>query len=752
MNKKIGIIILLTSLLSVNTLFANDLWTRIDRSRLTTMPLINADKYVVYVLDETALKSTLFALPADRSKTFVLDFPMPDGSFRSFRVWQAPVMPDMLAGKYPQIRTFTGEAVDNRFVTIKLDFTLFGFHSMIFDGSDESFVDPYDNTGSGYYIVHKKADEHRHYQDAHCATVASAPVIGVPSVDLSSAGTGAKTVNGYQLRTYKLALACSHQYAAAATSIGMPTVAQVFSKMVTSMNRINGVYERELSITMIFADKEDTLIWNQDTGGPNGADAFSSINDNPGACIATNQTVCDTRIGAANYDIGHVFTTGAGGLSQIGIVCKNLMKAQSVTGQSSPIGDGFDIDFVAHEMGHEFGADHSFNSSSNNCGGGNLVPECAYEPGSGSTLMAYAGICSPDDIQMHSDDYFHAISLLQIQKYITGAGDGCPVKSISGNKPVYLPPFTTLYNIPELTPFELTAPAAVDSVADTLTTYCWEEWDLGAPGTKLVNTHASGPIFRSYRPVISPTRIFPRIGMVLAGTLSDAGNEGNEGEKVPDTVRMLTFRLTMRAIFQGNGCFMIPDDSIVLNAATSRGFKVTSQTDSTAMYIGNTSQVITWDVAGTNGLPVNSSNVDIYMSEDGGYNWPHHIGTFPNTGSVTVPIPNPDTTTHLARIKVKGSGNVFFNVNGCNFTVEHTDGGDTLVSVYPSPTRTFVRVSSGNKGEQHFVIYDAFGRKMISDVVNGFYDIPVQSWARGMYFVRIIGDDKRKTIKKFVVQ
>jgi hypothetical protein len=405
-------------------------------------------------------------------------------------------------------------------------------------------------------------------------------------------------------------------------------------------------------------------------------------------------------------------------------------------------------------MGHEFGANHTFNNGKDgNCNNFNIVPEVAFEPGSGSTIMAYAGICTPDDLQLHSDDYFHAASLYEIQHFISTLGNWCADQVATGNKLVQLPAFSASYTIPYLTPFELSAPTAVDSVGSSSITYCWEQWNLGDGGLRLQETHYSGPLFRSYTPVKSPLRIFPKNSMVLAGILNDAGHEANEGEKIPDVGRYLTFKLTMRNILNGYGCFLFPDDTIHLQVInTGDSFRVTSQDDSTAVYVGGSTHEITWRVAGTTAAPISCANVDIYMSEDGGTTWPHHIGMFPNTGSAIVPLPNPAAyISRQARLKVKGENNVFFNVNKYNFSLTHNDGTDTLINLYPNPVHTTLRVSSGNKGVLNFHIVNSVGKLIYSGSVDGLLDIPVSSWPRDVYIIRFIDIKNTRTIRKFVV-
>lgn len=731
-------------------------WQRAENARatLSLRPSV-PEKALIYTMLEEDIKMQLADMPADPAKGRVVEIPIADGSFRSFRVWRTPMMPAELAAKYPEIGTYTGEAIDNPNITAKLDYTTYGFHAIVFDGINISMVDPVENNQPGYYTVHYKRDETRSPGSMMpCGVTSEAAFRPGKTMDVTP-HVAQRTSNGYTLRTYRLALACNSQYASAVTSLSAPTIAQVFSKMVTSMNRINGVYEREFSVSMNFVAHEDTLIWNVPYGGPNGNDPFASYNNDASSCLLTNQTVCDSRIGDANYDIGHVFTTGAGGLSEIGVVCLSGAKAQSVTGQPQPYGDGFDIDYVSHEMGHEYGAEHPFNDALNgSCSSNTIYPPSAYEPGSGSTIMAYAGICPPDDLQPHSDPYFHAQSLQEIQSYtMAGMGDVCAVHTPTNNKLVSLPAFTASYTIPYLTPFELTAPTAIDSVADTLITYCWEEWNLGDVGQTLVQTHLAGPIFRSYDPTTSPTRVFPRIGMVLADSLSNAGTEGAQGEKAPDSARYLTFKLSVRDIFQGNGCFVIPDDSVHLDVInTGSGFSVTSQGNAGGEYLGNSPVVVSWNIAKTNVAPINEGNVDIYMSADGGYTWPYQVGTFINNGSATIILPNPDTTIHQGRLKVKGTGNVFFNVNKSDFVVYPNSSPNNNIQVYPSPVHNVLHIYSGDKGILQMMICDIAGRVVKRGEVIGELDIAVNELARGVYIVKLIDDKNQKTIKKIVVE
>ena len=213
-------------------------------------------------------------------------------------------------------------------------------------------------------------------------------------------------------------------------------MAQTLAKIVTTVNRVNGVYENEVSVSLVLVATETNVIFTKAATDP-----FTG-NDDAYTLIDESQHIIDSAIGTANYDIGHTFSTGGGGLADVGVVCNTGSKAEGITGSSIPTGDGYDIDYVAHEMGHEFGANHTFNSVTDNCGGGNRNASTAYEPGSGTTIMGYAGICGTDDIQPNSDPFFHAISFDEISNYLQ-SGATCKTITATGNT---LPQITAMNN------------------------------------------------------------------------------------------------------------------------------------------------------------------------------------------------------------------------------------------------------------------------------------------------------------------
>jgi hypothetical protein len=229
--------------------------------------------------------------------------------------------------------------------------------------------------------------------------------------------------------------------------------------------------------------------------------------------------------------------------------------------------------------------------------------------------------------------------------------------------------------------------------------------------------------------------------------------------------------MVVRTILNGNGCFVIPDDSIHIDAVSTgaangyAGFKVTSQGVTGISYTGGSTQTITWDVVGTDAAPVSASEVSIYMSVDGGNTWSYFVGNFPNTGTASVTVPNPAATSSLVRFKVKGSGNVFFNVNLKNITVTHDSGIptstgvqqvgatlDNLVNVYPVPANELLHISVGSLSGVDVVIFNAVGQNVWTGAVGGNMVLPVAAWAKGIYYAKFRDmHTGAQAIKSFIV-
>jgi subtilisin-like proprotein convertase family protein len=418
--------------------------------------------------------------------------------------------------------------------------------------------------------------------------------------------------------------------------------------MNVTMTRVNGVYERDMSLTMQIIPNNDVLINIT-------SDSYDNSNTN-NILLDQNQTQVDNLIGTANYDIGHVCSTGGGGVAQLGGVCSPAGKARGVTGSFAPVGDPYDIDYVAHEMGHQFGANHTFNSDQGSCGGGNRSNTSAFEPGSGSTIMAYAGICPPHDVQNNSDAYFHARSLIQMFNLVNGTGN-CAVSVSSGNgAPVISTPSN--YTIPYGTAFVLTG-SATDPDNDALT-YCWEQYNFQISTQPPVATSISGPNFRSRNPSASPSRFFPVFSSVLANNLTPTW------EVIPNVARTMTFSLVVR----DNGSPLGSQTervTMTVALANTGPFKVTSQSTPTA-WAQNSTQTITWDVAGTTANGINTSLVNIKLSTDGGVTFPFILAeNTANDGSEDIIAP--DVVSQNCRILIEAVGNIFYAVNSRAFNI-----------------------------------------------------------------------------------
>lgn len=667
----------------------------------------NAISFRSMALDVDGMLELLGSLPAEGSFEAELRpeilLPMPDGTFASFAVVESPIMAPELQAKYPEIRTYAGYGIDDPTATIRFDLTPHGFHAMVLSDNGTIIIDPYQRGDARYYQSYYRSE--RAHGGIEACTVVDDDHMADEIARLIREDGGNRP-SGTQLRTYRAAVAATGEY----TTFHGGTVALGLAAVVTSMNRVTGVYEREVSIRMTLIANNNLIIYTNAATDP-------YTNNNGGTMLGQNQSNLDSVIGNANYDIGHVFSTGGGGIAGLGVVCRTGNKARGVTGSSAPIGDNFDIDYVAHEIGHQFGSNHCFNGNAGSCGGGNRNASTAYEPGSGSTIMAYAGICGSQNLQAHSDDYFVWISIQEIVTYSTaGAGNTCPVVTATGAIEPVVDAGAGGFTIPLNTPFILTGSATTTGTP----TYCWEESDLGPAGHPNTPT-GNAPIFRSFDPVPGTERIFPRLSNLL-------NNTQTIGEILPSYARNLSFKLTVRD-FQAGGVGVAFDGMTFAVAAT--GPFLVTYPNTNVLLQGGMPVTVTWDVASTNVAPVNCADVTIELSVDGGYTWPHVlVGSTPNDGSETVTLTN--VATNTARIRVRSLGNVFFDISNASFRIEETvdvaepvasQNGLVLHASRPNPaaSTTAITFEMPRAGVAELRVYDMTGR-LVRTLVNGSID------------------------------
>ena len=641
------------------------------------------EKYRTLSLNKDSLHTLLQQAPLEdqvspQNSELVITLPMPDDKFSRFRFVESPIMEDALQAQYPDIRTYNGQGIDDPAATVRFDITPKGFHAMILSQDGSVFIDPYSKNDSDNYISYFKRDFQKEDRSFACLVGNGVPnALEKKHLDDLLNGENELVNYGGTLHTYRLAMAATGEY----TAFHGGTVAGAAAAIVTTMNRVNGVYQRDLSVRMVLVANNNNIIY---------TNAATDPYTNTSSDLTANQNNITTVIGTANYDVGHLVGTGGGGVATLNSPCNAANKARGLTGSPSPVGDPFDIDYVAHEMGHQFGGNHTFNSTQDNCGGGNRAATAAYEPGSASTIQGYAGICGTQDLQRNSDDYFHIRSLEEMTTFINT--NACDAESANGNN---IPVVTAAAacTVPINTPFELTG-SATDANGDALT-YTWEEYDLGASTTAIPNTDASGgarPIFRSYKPAVGgATRSFPSLPFILSNTnvppstFAGTNSVGTvcsfgsclTGELLPAITRTMNFQLTARDNRAGGGAIRSANTTVTVSN-TSGPFAVTSP--NTAVSInGNTNQTVTWNVASTTAAPVSCANVDILLSTNGGTTFPTVLaaGTA-NDGTQTVLFPNAGTTT--ARVKIKCSTSCFFDISNVNFTMVPASAAPGIIS------------------------------------------------------------------------
>lgn len=618
--------------------------------------------------------------------SIIIAVPLPTGEFVNFILTPENIMAEGLAKKYPNIRTFSGVAVNDATSTGRFDITPNGFHAMFYYQGERIFVEPdnaYMQTQSLVknmkpIIIPKKGTaleaekepvqkpvrlfdstihEYKSYIKAgshlsrnvmrkfHQPKNITQEYHALQSLKQQKARRVTKTEN--TIKTYRIAISAAAEY----TLFNGGTVDSAMAEIITLVNRLNQVYQQDLAIKLELVENNNLLVFTNTSSDP-----FKNNSDDG----EINTGIIDGIIGSDNYDIGHVLNTDGGGLAVLGSVCHPIYKGDGVTGDAFPINDAFYIDYVAHEIGHQFGATHSFNGTAGACAD-NRVARSAYEVGSGSTIMSYAGICDDQNLQINSDAFFHAISIDQITSYVQhGIGSYCGITMDTTNQAAVVDAGLD-YIIPARTPFALSG-SAQDPENDTLH-YSWQQFDLGEKSASYAEQIDDGtrPLFRAFLPSNDAIRYFPQLSDVLTGA-------NTIGESLPTTNRELNFRLM---VFDKKGGVSFDDTKITV---IDSGKAFALNTPSPEIVWRENNNNIRWQVADTNMAPINCSAVDVLLSRNNGTSFDIMLAdNIANNGNSNISLAGfcaNEVNTSQARIKLVCRDNIFYAINDGIFSID----------------------------------------------------------------------------------
>ncbi len=620
---------------------------------------VRPNAYHAVFLDEAVMRQILAGAPREgtpeAAHPVTVTIPKPDGTYARFSAVESPIYQPGFEVRCPDMKTYLGQGIDDPAASVRFDLTVHGLRAQVLSPNGSYWVDPYTKGEADYSVSYWKKDlTNIHEGEWACDLKGAMPTDGTSQGRTSRAAV--------TRREFVLAQACTGEYAAKfylASDTEAVKKSKAQAAIVTAVNRVTGVYELDVGARFILVANNLDIVYVTASTDP-------YTNNDGVAMLTQNINTCNSVIGSANYDIGHVYSTGGGGVAYLGVVC-SANKAGGVTGLGTPTGDAFYIDYVAHEMGHECGANHTFNATTSSCSG-NRASTAAYEPGSASTIMGYAGICGTMDLQTHSDAYFVHKSLDEINAHLSTRT--CDTEVATGNTTPTANAGAD-YTIPISTPFMLTGSGS--DVDGNAISYCFEERDLGA-ALNTFTDNGTSPILRSWTPTTNPVRMVPRLANLLANTTA-------KGEVLPTTSRTINMRLTVRDNVAGGGGTGV-DNMVITTTTTAGPFQVTAP--NTAVNWSGV-QTVTWNVASTTAAPVSCANVMIELSTDGGNTWPHVLAaSTPNDGSQSVTLPNIASTT--ARVRVRAVGNIFFDISNVNFTLSAASPPATPTNVSANPS------------------------------------------------------------------
>ncbi|MBX3390633.1 MAG: hypothetical protein KF691_14395 [Phycisphaeraceae bacterium] len=620
------------------------------------------DSGAVYRLDRAAQQAVLSKAPLEFSAAAahapIVMLPRPDGLIEAFEVVESPIMEPPLAAKYPQIRTYSAQGIDDPAATARLCLNELGFFATVLSPDGDYSVAPSDLGADAVY--------------SSAFTKNQVP----PSWECGTTGEPVETplnavaaVTGDKLRTYRVAVSMDPQVC---VNVCGGTVAGGLSGVTTAVNALNALWEKEFSIRLIVIADNDQIIFTNTGSHPFDTSGRTEM-------MQSNGTVLSTYVGLNSFDVGHVFSRFGGGVANLGVVCTGN-KSNGLTGISS-FSTFSNPQTFYHEMGHQFNAPHSWNGAGGSCTAEQWSGSAAYEPGSGSTIMSYAGSCSPDNVQNFRDNYYSQGSVQQITDF--SASRTCSEIITTGNG--FPTAQTSVINqapIPIGTPFELTG-SATDPDGDTLT-FTWEQRDTGQRRSLSAGDAGNGPLFRSFPPSTTGNkRVFPKLSTVLTGNLS-----GSLGEIMPTTTRFMRFRMTARDNRAGGGGQNYTE-ALIRSYSANGPFKITEPNTSASK---SGAAVIRWLVGGTQTSPFGHTKVNILLSTDGGNTFPTVLASdTPNDGVEAVALPQTATN---CRIRVQPVNAIYFDISDASFSITSAPNAARLESV--SPVRIDDAFANGN--------------------------------------------------------
>ncbi len=648
---------LLFLVLTTSFLQAQNFWrpvsnTEAIKTRNLTGETIPA-AFQSYNLDIQSMKAYLDKAPVEFEQSDViypLYIPMPDGTMAEYRVFYSPVMESGLAERYPMIRSYKGISMSNKKHNIRFDLGPFGFHASV-SADEPIYIDPVTEGNDIDHIVYYTRDfiEDLSGHNLSCGLTTE----DILNEDLHDHQHGEEVEEPEHsmtmrsltesdmvtLRVYRLALACTGEWGRNKGN----TTESALAVMVTAVNRLNQIYENDFAIRFVLINENDQLI-NLDPE----TDPYP-VGNVGYELLSINTMVINNKIGNSKYDVGHVFTrscTDVGGVAYLSSACSGT-KGGGVTCHYTDNLTYVVTQVWAHEMGHQFSAQHTFN----NCNG-NESPGNAYEPGGGTTIMSYCGLCGSNNVNANCIPNFHSTSVNQVLTFIqNGGGSSCGTEIATDNSlPVAELDYKDGFSIPVLTPFILEG-HGYDPDGDALT-YSWEQFNLG-PQSNIGSPVENAPSFATLEPVSVPFRVFPAINKIV-------NNQYNNAEILPAYSRDLNFRFIVRDNATGGGG--VDWKNVAFKATAEAGpFKITYPQSFTTFTVGQEAEII-WDVANTDKAPVNCAYVNIWFSSDAGYNYPYLLAyRVPNNGSRKVFLPN--VKTNLGRIKIEAYDNIFFTIS-----------------------------------------------------------------------------------------